>query len=40
MVNMPISEAFCFACREFNLYFAGTHWFDLKTVLSDLESPP
>ena len=38
MINMPISEAFCLACREFKLYFVGTHWFDLKAVLSNQES--
>ena len=25
------------AGREYKLHFVGTHWFDLKTVLSDLE---
>lgn len=40
MINMQILDAFHFAGREYKLHFVGTHWFDLKTVLSDLESAP
>lgn len=28
------------AGRECSLHFVGTHWFDLKTVLSNQESAP
>ena len=35
-VEVPIR----LAGHDLTLHFVGTHWFDLKTVLSDLESAP
>lgn len=39
MINMLISDTVHLAGRDLALYFVGTHWFDLKTVLGGDEAP-